>query len=293
MKLAVILLCVALMGGANASFGDFLHSIGNALKPIVGILDTTVASVLKNAVNTGKNLLGQTLQALLLNVGSAVQKQRDLSALFHMIPAVESTVHGILDRGHSLFSSILNKLTTGLTNVIDKVSHFDISPEAVVEKIDQLVGSHNLLVDGILGHVVSSIEGALSSHKRNAFTDILGGFATSIKNFFQPHIDAIKNLATTAGSLIKNAATGILAAGKESFTQLAGKLSEHLNTLKGVGSQLLQHGVNALSALKAASTDILQQTVANMKEPIQTAKETLASAGGTILQHVAQAVSGK
>ncbi|XP_041354589.1 uncharacterized protein LOC121372322 [Gigantopelta aegis] len=213
MKLAVILLCVALVGGANASFGDFLHSIGNTLKPIVGVLDTTVTSVLKNVVNTGKNLLAQTLQALLLNIGNAAQKQRDLSGLFHIIPSIESTVHGILDRGHSLFSDILNKLTTGLTNVIDKVSHFDISSEAVVEKVDQLVGTHNLLVDGILGHVVSSLEGALSSHKRSALTDALSGLSTSMKDLFQQHTDAIKDHATTACSLIKNAAVGTLNAG--------------------------------------------------------------------------------
>ena len=30
-----------------------------------------------------------------------------------------------------------------------------------------------------------------------------------------------------------------------------------------------------------------------MKEPLQTAKETFTNAGSTILQHVAQAVSGK
>ena len=62
MKIAVIVLCVVLLGGANAGIADFFHSVGNALKPIVGVLDNTVASVLQNVVSTGKNLLGQTLQ---------------------------------------------------------------------------------------------------------------------------------------------------------------------------------------------------------------------------------------
>ncbi|XP_046572978.1 uncharacterized protein LOC124281012 [Haliotis rubra] len=152
------------------------------------------------------------------------------------------------------------------------------------------------MVDSFLTTVISGIESvirsALKLHKRNGFTDFFSHVGSSIASAFSPMVDGVKQMAASAGNAIKTSALGFSAAAKDSMNQLGEKLKEHLHTLGQHAGKLVEHGKNALSAMKDAAGDIMKQTLSNMKDPLTGIKQTLTSAGGTIVQQVVNAMSG-
>ncbi|XP_046572977.1 uncharacterized protein LOC124281011 isoform X2 [Haliotis rubra] len=178
---------------------------------------------------------------------------------------------------------------------MDKLAQLDVTPQEVITEVDKLVNTHNLVADSFLKTIKDKAEEVISSlikSKRNAFTDFFAGIGESLTKTFKPMVDGLKLLATTAGSAIKSGATNLLQKAKDSVAQLGQKLQPKIENVGTQLGTLVMQGSNAVNALKQAGSDILQQTLTNMKEPANKIAQTVVDAGKTVVGHVGGALLG-
>ncbi|XP_046572976.1 uncharacterized protein LOC124281011 isoform X1 [Haliotis rubra] len=191
--------------------------------------------------------------------------------------------------------NVFGFLVKGLQGVMDKLTKLEITPEEVISEVDKFVNTHNLVADSFLKTIKDKAEEVISSlikSKRNAFTDFFAGIGESLTKTFKPMVDGLKLLATTAGSAIKSGATNLLQKAKDSVAQLGQKLQPKIENVGTQLGTLVMQGSNAVNALKQAGSDILQQTLTNMKEPANKIAQTVVDAGKTVVGHVGGALLG-
>ncbi|XP_067668590.1 uncharacterized protein [Haliotis asinina] len=302
MKVLFILSAVLLATAQANVFTDIGHSLSNVFQSLgqslMHQLDTTGVDLLNAGINAGKTLISQGIQALALNTANALTSKdsgtRDIQ-LPAMLQNVESSLHKVVDTLTGEMKNVFSFLVKGLQGVMDKVSKLEITPEEVISEVDKFVTTHNIIADSFLKTIKDKAEEVISSlikTKRNAFTDFFSGIGQSLSNTFQPMVDGVKTLATAAGTAIKNGATNLLQKAKDSVSQLGQKLQPHIANLGSQLGTIVMHGANALNAMKQAGGDILQQTLTNMKEPINNIGQTVVNAGETVAGHVAGALLG-
>ncbi|XP_061194211.1 uncharacterized protein LOC133202411 [Saccostrea echinata] len=299
MKVAfVLLLCLA--AGSQASFLDDLK---NAFSNVGSALTNTVHAVgdqakvvgqnlLSSAAEQGKQLASQALQSLLMGTMNALSSsgttdtsgtKRSLSELLQqakpLTDAAKQIVQQKMDNMNGVYTEALNQikaLASQLTNM---------PASEIIQKVDQIVSAHHAVSNKLQSELVSDLTqlfgNVLSLHpgnKRNTFTDALGTVGQGLANFFQPHVQALQQLVGGVGESLKQTASAF----QTSLTSGA-----HGDAIAQSSAQIAQHGQNALSALKDAVTDILQQTLTNMQPHIvnvlsngaQALQETLSNTG--------------
>ncbi|XP_071084375.1 uncharacterized protein [Haliotis cracherodii] len=303
MKVLFILSAVLLATAQANVFSDIGNSLTNVFKTLGGALmhqlDTTGVDLLNAGLTAGKTLISQGVQALALNTANALANKDGTSTRDLQLPAalqnVESSLHNVVDTLMGEMKNMFGFLVKGLQGVMDKLSKLEITPEEVISEVDKFVNTHNLVADNFLKTIKDKAEEVISSlikSKRNGFTDFFSGIGQSLASTFKPMVDGVKSLATSAGTAIKTGASNLLQAAKDSVTQLGQKLQPHLQALGTQLGTVVMHGANALSAMKAAGSDIMQQTLTNMKEPLNNMANTVANAGQTVVGHVAGALLG-
>ncbi|XP_071086012.1 uncharacterized protein [Haliotis cracherodii] len=299
MKVLFILSAVLLATAQANIFTDIGQNLANVFKTLgaslVKQLDTTGVDLLNAGITAGKTLISQGIQALALNTANALKGSTREIKLPPALQNVESSLHNVVDTLMGEMKNIFGFLVKGLQGVVDKLTQLEITPEEVISEVDKLVNVHNLVADSFLKTIKDKAEEVISSlikSKRNAFTDFFAGIGQSLTKTFQPVVEGIKTLATVAGSAIKNGATSLLQKAKDSVTQLGQKLKPQITNLGSQLGTIVAHGSNALSALKAAGGDILQQTLTNLKEPLNNIGQTVVDAGQTVVGHVAGALLG-
>ncbi|XP_067668591.1 uncharacterized protein [Haliotis asinina] len=303
MKVLFILSAVLLATAQANVFTDIGHSLTNVFQSLghslMHQLDTTGVDLLNAGINAGKTLISQGIQALALNTANALSDKDGSSTRDLHLPAVfqnvESSLHKVVDTLTGEMKNVFSFLVKGLQGVMDKLSKLDITPEEVISEVDKLVTTHNIIADSFLKTIKDKAEEVISSlikTKRNAFTDFFSGIGDNIASTFKPMVDGVKTLATSAGNAIKTSATNLLNAAKNSVAQLGQKLQPHLQALGSQLGTVVMHGANALNALKAAGSDIMQQTLTNMKDPLNQMANTVSNAGQTVVGHVAGALLG-
>ncbi|XP_046572973.1 uncharacterized protein LOC124281009 [Haliotis rubra] len=303
MKVLFIFSAVLLATAQANVFTDIGHSLANVFQTLghslLHQLDTTGVDLLNAGLNAGKTLVSQGVQALALNTANALANKDGSSTRDLQLPAmlqnVESSLHNVVDTLMGEMKNVFGFLVKGLQGVMDKLSNLAITPEEVISEVDKLVSTHNFVADSFLKTIKDKAEEVISSlikSKRNAFTDFFSGIGQSISTTFKPMVDGVKTLATSAGNAIKTSATNLLQAAKDSVSQLGQKLQPHLQALGSQLGTVVMHGANALSAMKAAGSDIMQQTLTNMKDPLNQMANTVANAGQTVVGHVAGALMG-
>ncbi|XP_067668585.1 uncharacterized protein [Haliotis asinina] len=272
-------------------FTNLFQTLGQS---IMHQLDTTGVQLLNASVAAGKTLISQGIQALALNTANALAQKRDVQ-LTPMLQNMESSLHNVVDTLTGEMRNVFGFLVKGLRGVMDKLAQLEVTPEEVISEVDKLVTTHNIIADSFLKTIKDKAEEVISSlikTKRNAFTDFFAGIGDSLTKTFQPMVDGIKLMATTAGTAIKNGATNLLQKAKDSVAQLGQKLQPHIENIGTQLGTLVMHGTNALNAMKQAGGDILQQTLTNMKEPVNKIGQTVVNAGETVMGHVAGALLG-
>ncbi|XP_041348291.1 uncharacterized protein LOC121367905 [Gigantopelta aegis] len=311
MKIFVVLAVVALLSGAQASsIGDFFHDltaklsstfhqVASAVKPLASNL---LSSLITTVKTQGTQLLGGLVNSLtgVLSAAPSTTK-RDIAAISSFLENGKQAIHGMADTLHAIFDGAMSKMS----EIAQRIHSLDFLKEPVhkiVSEIKDVVSLHGHLQLANLADLlknpsefVTKIGGEFLSkliHKRSAFGDMLSSFGHQLSGLFKPLLDIVHQHVTNIGTTLTSAATGIVSALKPHIDTLKSQLSEHLNTLKTVGAQLLQHGKNALSALQSAATDILSQTFQNAAPTIQQLAETGKSAAGIIGQHLAGVLGG-
>ncbi|XP_048745473.2 uncharacterized protein LOC125658294 [Ostrea edulis] len=299
MKIAIVLvLCLA--AGSQASFLDDLK---NAFSNVGSALTTTVHAVgdqakvvgqnlLSTAAEQGKQLASQALQSLLMGTMNALSSpsttdstKRSLSELLQqakpLTDAAKQVVEQKMDNLNGVYTEALNQLKA----LSSQLTHLPASE--IMQKVDQVVAAHHSVANKLQAELVSELTQifgkALALHpgaKRNGFTDALGQVGQSLSSFFQPHVQALQQLVGGVGDTVKQTANAF-------HTALT--TGAHGQAVSQSSAALVQHGQNALSALKDAVTDVLQQTLTNMQPHLvnllshgaQALTETLTHTSGT------------
>nr|XP_022339328.1 uncharacterized protein LOC111134517 [Crassostrea virginica] len=291
MKVAFLLvLCLA--AGSQANFFDDLKStfqnIGTALTTTLHAVGDQAkvvgTNLLSAAKDQGSQLASQALQSLLMGTMSALQHpdttstgtKRSLSELLEqskpLTDAAKMIVEEKMDKLSAVYKEALDRLK-GLSSQLTELPAAELK-----KKVDQIVAAHKIVTDDIQTEIVSDLTklfGHVLSHhpsvKRQSFTDALSSLGSGLASFFQPHIQAIQQMVSGVGESLKQTASAF-------HTSLT--TGTHGTAIHDSASALAQHGQNALSALKDAVSDILQQTLTNMQPHIV-----------NILQHGSQALT--
>ncbi|XP_062588854.1 uncharacterized protein LOC134250505 [Saccostrea cucullata] len=279
MKVAfVLLLCLA--AGSQASFLDDLK---NAFSNVGSALTTTVHAVGDQAKVVGQNLLSaakeqgsqlasQALQSLLMGTMNALSSsgtdtsgtKRSLSELLQqakpLTDAAKQLVQQKMDNMNGVYTEALNQIKA----LASQLTHMPASE--ITQKVDQIVAAHTAVSDKLQSELVSDLTqmfgNVLSLHpgnKRSTFTDALSSVGQGLASFFQPHVQALQQLVGGVGESLKQTANAF---------QTSLSTGAHGDAISQSSAQIAQHGQNALSALKDAVTDILQQTLTNMQPHI-------------------------
>nr|XP_022339327.1 uncharacterized protein LOC111134516 [Crassostrea virginica] len=291
MKAAVLLL-LCLTAGSQASFLDDLkaafQNIGTSLTTTIHAVGDQAKVVGQNLLSTakeqGSQLASQALQSLLMGTMNALSQpsttdtatKRSLSDLLQEVKpltdAAKNIVEQKMDNMNGLYGEALNQLKSLASQITT------MPASEIIKAVDQIVAAHHTLSNKLQGELVSELTSlygkVLSYHpgtKRSTFTDALSSLGSGLASFFQPHIQAVQQLVSGVGESLKQTASSY---------QTALTSGAHGDAISASTSQLAQHGQNALSALKDAVTDILQQTLTNMQPHIV-----------NILQHGSQALT--
>jgi hypothetical protein len=304
----VLILCIAvLVAGAQAqSFGELVSSIKQKLTDtftnVVTVLKAPATSLLQTLLAdlkaSGAQLLSTGLVALTSKLGStattAPGSRREVAEIGHLIEVAQTFLHEQADRVKELASSALAELEKVVPEIVDTLFKGEGLQE-IFKKIDGIEVLHGLLqnhlVDNLGGNLLKVAEqtiGHLLSPKRSGITDTLASFGQTLAALFKPVQDAVKQHVSTVASGIKTLGSALLGSLAGTFAQLKSSLTPHIAALKTVGAQLVQHGINALSASKDALSDVLAQTFQNAQPAVQTAVNTLKDAAGVVVQNVAQ-----
>ncbi|XP_052058793.1 uncharacterized protein LOC127699097 [Mytilus californianus] len=284
----VLVLAVGSQGFLLDDLKETFHKVGDAFTATfhtVGEQAKQVGtSLLGSLKEQGSSLLGQTVQSLLLGGMQALQNtqvtpagsKRNLEAQI-LEAELKSILADKLGKYQTTFNSAIDTLTK-----LGALSH-STDPTKLVEAVDEIVHSHNTVSNKLLKELIQEIQQSLGKslnlNKRNALTDLLGQVGQNLAQFFQPHLEAAKNLVNGLGTVVKQTGTDVGPA-----------IQPHVDALKTSGAALLQHGQNALAALKDAVTDVLHQTLVNIKphlvNVVQHGTALASQAGGQFVNHL-------
>ncbi|XP_063426007.1 uncharacterized protein LOC134709793 [Mytilus trossulus] len=261
--LLVLVLAVGSQGFLLADLKETFHKVGDAFTSTFHTVGEQAKQVGNSLLGTlkeqGTSLLGQTVQSLLLGGMQALQNtqvtdaptKRNLEAQI-----LEAELKSILANKLGKYQTTFNSAVDTLTK-LGALSH-STDPTQLVEAVDEIVHSHNTASNKLLKELIQEVQQAFGKSidltKRSALTDLLGQVGQGLAQFFQPHLEAAKNLVNGLGNVVKQTGTDVGPA-----------VQPHVDALKTSGAALLQHGQNALAALKDAVKDILHQTLTNMQ----------------------------
>ncbi|XP_064615493.1 uncharacterized protein LOC135479543 [Liolophura sinensis] len=274
----------AFLGHVGDFFKDLGHDIGQAAKPIGEELLGTLE-------NTGKSLLSQTVQDLLLHLGNVGKRETDLiQKAESFIKGVESFISNKVTQFKTLFGTVLNKLSA----IQGKISNLSFLTEPInnlIEEIEHTVAGHNAIADSLLGKIVEEAHSFLKpllGDSRRGILDNLGlnQIGQSLANLFKPHIDSLKTLVSSAGNTLKQHATNLMNAVKGSVNELGTKLQTHVDTLKTHLGTITSTAGEALATLKDAVGQVMQDTFSSLHNPVSGIVNTLTNAAGTVVNHV-------
>ncbi|KAK3096141.1 hypothetical protein FSP39_023664 [Pinctada imbricata] len=278
----VLLLCLLAVGSQGNVLGDFgtsFSGLGKVLKdtfhPVIEQGKQVGQQLLEQAKQQGGQLASQALQNLLFlfqlhyfltTLCTATKLSAKLShsnILTKIVPAEKEAKKLLENRFHQM-----HDLLNAAISKLEETAHgFHEQPvNEIFSKVDEIVGSHKSLqnhlkddlVNGltdIMGKVLSRLP--TRDHKRSGLTDTISSIGKGLAAFFKPHIDALNEVVSGVGDSLKNT-TGTFAAGVDpahSDTQATQSSSQ----------AIVQHGKNALEALKDSRTDILHQALTNMQ----------------------------
>ncbi|XP_011415393.3 uncharacterized protein [Magallana gigas] len=298
MKVAfLVLLC--LTAGSQASFLDDLKSafsnIGSSLTTTFHAVGDQAKVVGQNLLSTakeqGSQLASQALQSLLMGTMNALSSQgttdtatgtkRSLSDLLQEVKPLTDAAKSIVEQKMDNMNGVYAEALTQLKALSSQLTTMPASE--LIQKVDQIVAAHHTVSNNLQNELVTDLTSlfgkVLSYHpgtKRSTFTDALSSLGSGLANFFQPHIQAVQQLVSGVGESLKQTSSAF---------QTSLSTGAHGAAITDSTSQLAQHGQNALSALKDAVSDILQQTLTNMQPHIVNILQHGASALTETLSH--------
>ncbi|ESP05014.1 hypothetical protein LOTGIDRAFT_230050 [Lottia gigantea] len=240
---------------SEAGFGTFLKNtfgkIGDVFKAtghqLLGTLDNIGGTLFDKFKDAGKNLLSQGVQALALNTMNSIKQEkgaRDVSSFVNELKDFETKGHHLVDVAVEQLKPLLHSTVESFRTLLDSVKELILSPEEIVATIDKITGLHNQFADSIMKAVVSKITELASSllnHKRNVM-DGLNGIISQLTNSLKPAIEGVKNMVSTTGELLKNAASNLMTNVQQTLGNLLGTLTQHgtqaIDTMKGATAKL-------------------------------------------------------
>ncbi|KAK3603699.1 hypothetical protein CHS0354_023304 [Potamilus streckersoni] len=264
MKLIVVFTACMLLSCSNAGFFDSLkqsfaafgQSLSAAFQPVLDMGKTLGSQLLANATQTGSTLAGQALSALAQTFLASTQGKlaedpaqtspngkRDILELLQNLHLAKNQLDQALSDKfgnlNNLFHAGVDSLRGVLEHAAQQASTLDLNPAEVVHQIESIVATHNGLVDHMYGDVIKTIvehmEQFALNHGGNkrSVSDILNGLGSALTQFFQPHLDSLK----------------------QTFSGLGTSVSSAVNQFQEPGNDLVSHA--------HALVDALQQTFVN------------------------------
>ncbi|PSD62790.1 hypothetical protein C7G80_19285 [Acinetobacter nosocomialis] len=138
-----------------------------------------------------------------------------------------------------MFHAGVDSLRGVLEHAAQQASTLDLNPAEVVHQIESIVATHNGLVDHLYGDVVKTIVEHLEKFalkhggNKRSVSDVLNSLGSALTQFFQPHLDSLK----------------------QTFSGLGSAVSSTVNQFQEPGNDLVSHA--------HALVDALQQTFVN------------------------------
>ncbi|PSE80453.1 hypothetical protein C7G70_19200, partial [Acinetobacter baumannii] len=219
-----------LLSCSNAGFFDSLKqsfvSLGQqlsaAFQPVLESGKTLGTQLLAHAANTSATLAGQALSALAQTLLATTQGQpatnpapvikRDILELLQNLHLAKNQLdHALSDKFgnlNNLFHARVDSLRGVLEHAAQQASTLDLNPAEVVHQIESIVATHNGLVDHMYGDVVKTIVEHLEKFalkhggNKRSVSDVLNSLGSALTQFFQPHLDSLKQTFSGLGGAV-------------------------------------------------------------------------------------------
>ncbi|XP_074653550.1 uncharacterized protein LOC141907711 [Tubulanus polymorphus] len=208
-------------------------------------------------------------------------------------------------QGHAdNLKNVVGKATDQLKDILDQIKNGDARNKlaSIFGKVKSTIGLAKREIDLVARQVEKEF---LESYINELQTELLKQMPSLVskrdaeefrraagnkfKDFFNPHIQKIKEHIDNLGKLTNNHAGNVKAAVKDHLNQLQTKLQVHVDQMKQHGQTIVGHGKNAVDALKGAVTDILLDTFVKMSGTTIDAIGTIKDAIVVVTDHVIDA----
>ncbi|KAL3847252.1 hypothetical protein ACJMK2_018173 [Sinanodonta woodiana] len=266
MKLLVVFTVCMLLSSSHAGFFDTLkqslasfgQQLSAAFQPVLESGKTLGTQLLAHAAQTGSTLAGQALSALAqsllvstqgqqpaTNPAPATGSKRDVLELIQSLHLAKNQLDQALSQKfgnlNNLFHAGVDSLRGVLDHAAQQASTLDLNPAEVAQHIESIVATHNGLVDHMYGDIIKTIVEHLEKFalthggSKRSVSDVLGSLGSALTQFFQPHLDSLKQAFSGVG--------GALSSTVSQFQEPGGDLTSHAHALVDA---LQQTFVNAL-----------------------------------------------
>ncbi|XP_021361998.1 uncharacterized protein LOC110455898 [Mizuhopecten yessoensis] len=253
-----VFILAVLLAGASAGFLDSLTGALNSVKD--GL--TSAASSTLSTLTSGN--VGDIVSHIVLPVAEHAAVAALLGKREH---AHGPTVQEVLSHGAQAAEYVLDKYATELQHFHEQIASLDYLKGDVNQFFADMEHSklvHNLALDNI----VSSVQQALASHKRQAADN---GLLSGLSGLFGSTIDKLKETFNGVHDTLSQGSTGILGA----LTGHIASLTDGLSHLKDTGAALLASGQETLASLHNTAGVLINQAQAGVQGQAAQALDTL------------------
>jgi len=307
MKVFAVFACCLALASANI-FSDVFKA-----SDLVKNLKEEGKNLLEQGKKMGESYIESSAKLLISDMMKAMSQGKDASQslLQEGNVAVEvakaffgdkvEELKDVVEVAHRELQALTDSVSTGAF-IGEGIDALNKKADQVIQDFEQKVEAKmNEMSNGLSGvfqglvekYLKSEAEKVLSGIRSRRFIkdlweNIKNSTATAgkaIADAFKPHVDTVVNAAKALHQTLKGHASNLWSAVSGHVNTLSDKLSGHVQDLKDKGGLLVQHGTDALTALKQAATEILGQTFQNMNHTVHGMINTGKDAAGTVVNH--------
>ncbi|XP_013388229.1 uncharacterized protein LOC106157198 [Lingula anatina] len=307
MKVFAVLTCCLALASASI-FDDVLKA-----SDLVKSLKEEGKNVLEQGKKMGESYIESAASLIISDMMKAMNSGKDASEALLKDGSVAIEVakaffgskvedlKDLVEVAHTELQALTDSVSTG--------AFIGEGLDALNKKADKVIQDFEQKVQGKLSEMSTGLsgvfQGLVEKYLKNEAQKVLSGIRSrrfikdlweSVKNAtasagsaiaeaFKPHVDTVVSAAKTLHQTLKGHASNLWNAVSGHVNTLSDKLSGHVQDLKDKGNLLVQHGTDALTALKAAAAEILGQTFHNMNHTIHGMINTGKDAAGTVVDH--------